>query len=346
MIRGTVERHARAQLVPGLWAPAQLAQAPPMMAPHTPQMALPLRQPPRSRKATPYQQAVQLTGKSTGRGVTFDSTADKAAPTGGQSTEDHGRQRTRGWGDGGRSVSHPRGVQEKTNRQMPCLEGELPSGATQNVPQTTASEGTPPQWGGHAKTLPHNPAQLAAKYRITGWRKDLKYVFKVYYKHNFPSYKEGEWVKMKDKFFPHFLLHKEEVLDIKERCPMDFMPYIEDQFWRATGLRLHGLRDFMAWIKQGSYYHGLVAQQGHLHRCPHLARAPLPKCPQVTPSESNWNSQKRAETPATGSSEPSIGATMAPVKETAVTHPDDTPAPMETGGAGDGYHGPNRLILA
>ena len=96
----------------------------------------------------------------------------------------------------------------------------------------------------------------------------------------------------------------------------------------------------MAWIKQGSYYHGLVAQQGHLHRCPHLAWVPLPKWPQVTPSESHWDSQKRAETPATGSSEPSTGATMAPVKETPakeppVAHPDDTPAPMETGGAGD-----------
>ena len=46
-------------------------------------------------------------------------------------------------------------------------------------------------------------------------------------------------------------------------------------------------------------------------------------------------------TPATGSSEPSAGAIAAPVKETPVeetpvTQPDDTPAPMETGGEGDG----------
>ena len=93
----------------------------------------------------------------------------------------------------------------------------------------------------------------------------------------------------------------------------------------------------MAWIKQGSYYHGLVAQQGHLHRCPHLAWVLLPKWPQVTPSESCWDLQKRVETPATGSSEPSAGATMAPVKETPVACPDDTPAPMETGGTGDGW---------
>ena len=121
---------------------------------------------------------------------------------------------------------------------------------------------------------------------------------------------------------------------------MDFMPYIEDHFWRATGLHLNGLRDFTDWIKQGSYYHGLVAQQGHLHKCPHLAGVPLPRQPQMTPSESHRESQKQAETPATSSSEPSTGATATPVAETPVTQApatrSDTPAPMETGGAGDG----------
>ena len=105
----------------------------------------------------------------------------------------------------------------------------------------------------------------------------------------------------------------------------------------------------MAWIKQGSYYHGLVAQQGHLHKCPHLAGLLLPRQPQITPSESNWESQKQAETPATSSSEPSTEATATPVAETPVTQASvtqtpvtqaptthsDTPAPMETG-AGDG----------
>ena len=127
------------------------------------------------------------------------------------------------------------------------------------------------------------------------------------------------------------------------------MPYIEEHFWRATGLHLNGLRDFMAWIKQGSYYHGLVAQQGHLNRCPHLAGVPLPRWPQVTPSESCQELQKKVDTPATSSSEPSTRATAAPVMEapvvetpvaqtpvaeTPATH-SDTPAPMETGRVGD-----------
>ena len=131
---------------------------------------------------------------------------------------------------------------------------------------------------------------------------------------------------------------------------MDYMACIEEHFWRTTGLHLDGLRDFTAWIKQGSYYHGLVAQQGHLHKCPHLAGLPLPRRPQVTPSESCRELQMKVEAPATSSCKPSAGATVAPVVETHVAqtpvaqtpvvetpaaHP-DTPAPMETGRAGDG----------
>ena len=240
-IRATVERHAQAQLAQGPQAPAQRAQTLPTSAPHTPQMALPLHQPPPGQPTTPYQQAVQLPGKSTGRGVTFDSSINKTAPAGGQSSEDRRRQRTRGRGDGGRSASHPRGVQEKTSRQMPRQEGDLPSGATPNIPPTTAPESTPPQWGGRARTSPRDPARLATKYHSAGWKKDLEHVLKVYYKYNVISYKEAEWVRLRDKFLTHFLLHKEEALGIKERCPMDYMPYIEEQFWRATGLRLNGL---------------------------------------------------------------------------------------------------------
>ena len=137
LIRCTVERHARAQLALGLWAPAQWAQAPPTSVPCTPQMAPPLCQPPPSQTATLYQQ-----------GSHFRLLRRQSCPAGGQSTKDHGRQKTRGQGDGGCSASHHRGVQEKTSRQMPHLEGDPPSGATPNIPQTTASEGILPQQGG------------------------------------------------------------------------------------------------------------------------------------------------------------------------------------------------------
>ena len=135
---------------------------------------------------------------------------------------------------------------------------------------------------------------------------------------------------MKEKFFTHLLQHKEEWRDIKENHPMKYMPYMEDHFYAATGLRLNGLRDFTGWIKRGSYYHGLVARQGHLHLCPHLAGTTLPRWPQTMPSESHQVSQRKPETPATSSSAPGIEAST-PQGATA-----DVPAPMETGGAGDG----------
>ena len=129
MIKSAVGRHARAQLVAGPWAPGQRAPAPPMSALSAPQVAPPLRQPQLSKAATPYQQVVQLPGKSTGRGVTVDSPSDRAAPTAGQTTQDRGRQQTRGQGDRGRSASQPGGAR----------------GATSNVPSTTTSEVTLPQ---------------------------------------------------------------------------------------------------------------------------------------------------------------------------------------------------------
>ena len=172
---------------------------------------------------------------------------------------------------------------------------------------------------------------MATRYRSAGWKKDLEHALKVYYRHNVASFKEAESAKVKEKFFTHLLPHKEEMLGIKERHPMEYMPYVEEQFWRATGLRLNGLWDFTGWIKPGSYYHGLVDRKGHLYRCPHLAGTPLPRWPQLMPSESHLVSQKKPETLATSSGAPSIEAS-APQGAAA-----DEPAPMETGGAGDGH---------
>ena len=71
---------------------------------------------------------------------------------------------------------------------------------------------------------------------------------------------------------------------------------------------------------------------------------PLPRWPQLTPSESCQDLQKKAETPAASSSEPTARATVTPVVEAPVVETpvaetpatrSDTPAPMETGGVGD-----------
>ena len=146
------ERQAWAQLVQcprGLIQPAQ-TQSP--VALGTPQVVLPLHQPPPGWPATPYLQAVQLPSKSTRREVASNPSTDKTAPVGSPSSQDCRRPTTRGQGDGGRSVSHPRGLQEKASVQPPCQEGDLPSGST------PTPERTPPQQGGWPKTFHCNPA--------------------------------------------------------------------------------------------------------------------------------------------------------------------------------------------
>ena len=116
---------------------------------------------------------------------------------------------------------------------------------------------------------------------------------------------------------------------IKENDPLQYMPYMERQFHATTGIQLKGLSDFTGWIKWGSYYHGVVARKGQLHKCPHLVGVELPRWLQITPSESRQVSQRREETPGTSPHVPSKKPSVAQEA------PSDVPAPMETGGAGD-----------
>ena len=123
------------------------------------------------------------------------------------------------------------------------------------------------------------------------------------------------------------------------------MAYIAEEFEKATGLHLNGLPEFTLWIKQGSYFHRLLVERGQVQQCPHLIGAPLPKWPQLKPSESQEESYRWAKGPGIG---PSIGMTAAPPQETPTEEPlmqeapvtgpshPNTPAPMNTGGTGDG----------
>ena len=105
---------------------------------------------------------------------------------------------------------------------------------------------------------------------------------------------------------------------------------MEKHFHATTSTQLKGLSDFMRWIKHGSYYHAVVARKGQLHKYPHLVGVELPRWPQITPSESCQVSQRRGETPTTSPHMPSKKASAAQGA------PSDVPAPMETGGVGDG----------
>ena len=58
---------------------------------------------------------------------------------------------------------------------------------------------------------------------------------------------------------------------------------MEEQFERVTGYRLVGLGACMEWIRAGTYYHWVIAQQAQLGRCPRLAGIPPPEGPMMPP---------------------------------------------------------------
>ena len=235
----------------GPQAPGQQAPAPPMQAPSAPQGMLPVHQPrprhpatpyqqavqPPSQPATPYQQAVQPSRRPAGRGVAAQSPSDRATPAAGQTIPDHGRPQARGRGIRSRSVSHP----------------GCGRGMATNVSSTTTPGATQPQPGHRARPGRSNPAVLASKYCSRGWRRDLEHVLKVYYKHSIQA-------PFRELFFDRFIPKKAEALAIKEESPLEYMPFIAEEFYRATGLHLHDLPEFTLWIKKGSYFHGLLVE--------------------------------------------------------------------------------------
>ena len=252
--------------------------------PRAPQMVPPLHQPlPSSGSwpATPYQQAVQLPVKPKGRGVTFDTSADKVAAVDGQDTDSCGRQKTHDRDNKTQPTSLGRGVHERssvrmTGKQMPHQVGEHPSGAACDAPRDSTPGSTSHQCSSSTRA-PRDPLRWVSRFRSQGWKKDVERIFRAYYEYNFTSLKETGWNKIRDKVFDHLLPCQEEWRRIKENDPLQYMPYMEEQFSAATGIRLEGLAGCIAWIKCGSYYHSVVAQRGKLNKCPHLAGIKLPR---------------------------------------------------------------------
>ena len=167
-----------------------------------------------SQPATPYQQAVQPPSKTTGLGVTFDSSSDKHAAAGGQDTATYGRPATRGRDDKSRPTSPAKGACKRssvqtTSKQAPHQGVEHPSGMPRNAPSASTPGSTLRQWSGSTRA-PRDPLEHVAHYRSQGWRKDLDLIFKVYYKYNFSSFKESEWSKLRDKVLEQLLLHQDE----------------------------------------------------------------------------------------------------------------------------------------
>ena len=277
---------------------------------------------------------VQLPVRPKGRGVTFDTSADKVAAVGSQDANSHGRQRTHDRDNKTWPASPGRGACKRssirmTSKQMPCQVGECPSGAACDAPRDS-TPGSTSHPRSSSTRAPKDSLRHVAQFQSQGWKKDLEPIFWVYYKYNFTSLKEAAWNKIRDKVFDHLLPYQEEWRRIKDNDPLQYMPYMEEQFYAATGIRLEGLVGCTAWIKCGSYYHSMVAQRGQLDKCPYLVGIELPRGPQMTPSESHLVSQRKPDTLVTSSSAPATEAS-APQGATA-----DVPAPIETEGAGDG----------
>ena len=336
-LRATIDRQAHAMRATASQATMPLAPspAPPLQAP---QMAPPMCQPlppSGSQLATPYQQAVWQPVKPKGRGVTFDSSADKVAAVGGQDADGHEKQRTHDRDDKTQPTSPGRGACDRSSSRMTSKQtlgqvGEHPSDAAHKAPRDSTLGGISHQYSSSMRA-PKDPLRHVACFRSQGWRKDLDLIFKAYYKYNFSSFKESEWSKIRHKVLDHFLPLQEEWRGIKENDPLQYMPYMEEQFFAATRIWLKGLAECTTWIKWGSYYHSVVARKGQLHKCPHLVGIEPPKGPQMTPSESHLVSQRKLETLATSSSAPAIEAS------TLHGATADVAAPMETGGAGNGH---------
>ena len=112
----------------------------------------------------------------------------------------------------------------------------------------------------------------------------------AYYRLNYLNAPNNQWPQLKVKFYAFLVCHHQEWKAIREKAPLDYLPYMEAQFEVVTGLKVMGLGAYTGWIRAGTYYHWVVAQQGQLRWCPELAGVDpprglmhLPLYPPVTP---------------------------------------------------------------
>ena len=128
-----------------------------------------------------------------------------------------------------------------------------------------------------------NPLAKLSTHRSGGWKKDLDFYMGAYFRLNYRQEPASKWPELKAAFFKFLIDHHSEWKSIRNNDPLGYLPYMEAQFERVTGYKLVGLGACMEWIRAGTYYHWVIAQQGQLGRCPHLAGIPLPQGPMTPP---------------------------------------------------------------
>ena len=105
----------------------------------------------------------------------------------------------------------------------------------------------------------------------------------AYFRLNYRQEPASKWPELKAKFFNFLIDHHSEWKSIRNNDPLGYLSYMEVQFERVTGYRLVGLGACTEWIRAGTYYHWVIAQQGQLGRCPRLTGIPPPEGPMTPP---------------------------------------------------------------
>ena len=172
-------------------------------------------------------------------------------------------------------------------RARGCYHG--PGVSTGTIPrQPHTSQPAPGRSGGRSRSEQRqapdwNPLAKLATHRSGGWKKDLDFYMGAYFRLNYKQEPASKWPELKAKFFEFLINHHSEWKAIRNNDPLGYLPYMEEQFERVTGYKLVGLGTCTEWIRAGTYYHWVIAQQGQLGRCPRLAGVPPPVGPMTPP---------------------------------------------------------------
>ena len=105
----------------------------------------------------------------------------------------------------------------------------------------------------------------------------------AYFRLNYRQEPASKWPELKAKFFQFLVEHHSEWKSIRNNDPLEYLPYMEKQFEWVMGYKLVGLGTCTEWIRAGTYYHWVIAQQGQLGRCPRLTGIPPPVGPMTPP---------------------------------------------------------------
>ena len=142
----------------------------------------------------------------------------------------------------------------------------------------------------------------------------------AYFRLNYRQEPASKWPELKAKFLNFLIDHHSEWKSIRNNNPLRYLQYMEVQFERVTGYRLVGLGACTEWIRAGTYYHWVIAQQGQLGRCPRLAGIPPPEGPMTPPPYP----------PVTAAAPPVMAAPPVPAAPPVTVAPPVTSAPQAT----------------